>query len=266
MSSIIRRNRTSGDRDRALNGEDRTDTPLPRNRPRIANQIAWAHSIVPISSLQCISARFRCFTPVPEDQAIGDASVLAAVTRLQLDPWWDPWLWRDAKADGAIAAPATWRAATTPADRFRRWFEGCLDGHWDAFDPRNEVPRRGRALIARGRDVCDVAISRTFAANTLPASAYGLTRCAKHEQSISTAWPQLRAVKPLGAIGSVEADFSLLQQRQFSQRRFSSGPRLGRASTGYRCTTLMDPSGTSERHCGNPLGNDGENYESPRRW
>jgi transglutaminase-like putative cysteine protease len=42
-----------------------------------------------------------------------------------------------------------------------------LDGHWYAFDPRNNVPRIGRVLIARGRDAGDVAISTTFGPNTL---------------------------------------------------------------------------------------------------
>jgi len=35
------------------------------------------------------------------------------------------------------------------------------------FDPRNNVPRRGRILMARGRDACDVAIATTFGPNVL---------------------------------------------------------------------------------------------------
>ena len=35
------------------------------------------------------------------------------------------------------------------------------------FDPRNNVPRIGRVLMARGRDACDVAIATTFGPNTL---------------------------------------------------------------------------------------------------
>jgi transglutaminase-like putative cysteine protease len=42
-----------------------------------------------------------------------------------------------------------------------------LDGHWYTFDPRNNIPRIGRVLIARGRDASDVAISSTFGPNTL---------------------------------------------------------------------------------------------------
>jgi transglutaminase-like putative cysteine protease len=35
------------------------------------------------------------------------------------------------------------------------------------FDPRNNVARVGRLLIARGRDAADVAISTSFGPNTL---------------------------------------------------------------------------------------------------
>jgi transglutaminase-like putative cysteine protease len=50
---------------------------------------------------------------------------------------------------------------------FSGWFEAYLDGGWYTFDPRNNIPRIGRVLIARGRDAADVAISTTFGANTL---------------------------------------------------------------------------------------------------
>jgi transglutaminase-like putative cysteine protease len=50
---------------------------------------------------------------------------------------------------------------------FAAWFEAFLDGHWYTFDPRNNVPRIGRVLIARGRDAADVAISSTFGPSTL---------------------------------------------------------------------------------------------------
>jgi transglutaminase-like putative cysteine protease len=40
--------------------------------------------------------------------------------------------------------------------------EVFLGGRWHVFDPRNNVPRIGRVLIARGRDAADVAISSTF--------------------------------------------------------------------------------------------------------
>lgn len=50
---------------------------------------------------------------------------------------------------------------------FAAWIEAYLDGRWYTFDPRNNIPRIGRILIARGRDAADVAISTTFGPNTL---------------------------------------------------------------------------------------------------
>jgi transglutaminase-like putative cysteine protease len=50
---------------------------------------------------------------------------------------------------------------------FASWFEAYIGGHWYAFDPRNNEPRIGRVLIARGRDAADVPISMTFGPNVL---------------------------------------------------------------------------------------------------
>jgi len=50
---------------------------------------------------------------------------------------------------------------------FAAWMEVYLGGAWYIFDPRNNVPRIGRILIARGRDASDVAIATTFGPNTL---------------------------------------------------------------------------------------------------
>jgi transglutaminase-like putative cysteine protease len=50
---------------------------------------------------------------------------------------------------------------------FAAWFEAYLDGRWYTFDPRNNVPRIGRVLIAEGRDASDVPITLTFGPNTL---------------------------------------------------------------------------------------------------
>lgn len=50
---------------------------------------------------------------------------------------------------------------------FAAWFEAYLDGQWYIFDPRNNMPRMGRILIARGRDAADVAISTTFGPSNL---------------------------------------------------------------------------------------------------
>ncbi len=54
----------------------------------------------------------------------------------------------------------------SPMD-FAGWFEAFLGGQWHTFDARNNVPRIGRVLLARGRDAADVAISTTFGPNTL---------------------------------------------------------------------------------------------------
>ena len=50
---------------------------------------------------------------------------------------------------------------------FSGWFEAYLGGAWYPFDARNNQPRIGRILIARGRDAADVAISTAFGLNTL---------------------------------------------------------------------------------------------------
>lgn len=50
---------------------------------------------------------------------------------------------------------------------FAAWLEVYLCGAWHTFDPRNNQPRTGRVLIARGRDAADVAISMTFGPNVL---------------------------------------------------------------------------------------------------
>jgi transglutaminase-like putative cysteine protease len=54
-----------------------------------------------------------------------------------------------------------------PPGDFAAWFEVYLGGGWYTFDPRNNVPRIGRVLLARGRDACDVAIATTFGPNIL---------------------------------------------------------------------------------------------------
>ncbi len=50
---------------------------------------------------------------------------------------------------------------------FAAWFEAYVDGRWHTFDARNNMPRIGRIMIARGRDATDVAISTAFGPNTL---------------------------------------------------------------------------------------------------
>ena len=50
---------------------------------------------------------------------------------------------------------------------FAAWFEVFLDGEWHTFDARNNMPRIGRVLIARGRDAADVALTNTFGPSRL---------------------------------------------------------------------------------------------------
>jgi transglutaminase-like putative cysteine protease len=50
---------------------------------------------------------------------------------------------------------------------FSAWFEVYLGGTWHAFDPRNNVPRIGRVLMARGRAAADAALTTTFGPHEL---------------------------------------------------------------------------------------------------
>jgi transglutaminase-like putative cysteine protease len=50
---------------------------------------------------------------------------------------------------------------------FAGWFEAYLGDRWYTFDARNNKPKIGRVLMARGRDACDVALASTFGPNTL---------------------------------------------------------------------------------------------------
>lgn len=54
----------------------------------------------------------------------------------------------------------------SPMD-FAAWFEAYLGDGWHTFDPRNNTPRIGRILIARGRDAADVALTTSFGPSTL---------------------------------------------------------------------------------------------------
>jgi transglutaminase-like putative cysteine protease len=45
---------------------------------------------------------------------------------------------------------------------FCAWIEVYLEGAWWTFDPRNNQPRKGRAVIGRGRDALDVAMVSTY--------------------------------------------------------------------------------------------------------
>ena len=45
---------------------------------------------------------------------------------------------------------------------FAAWMEVWLGGRWWTFDPRNNMRRKGRVVIGRGRDASDVAMATTF--------------------------------------------------------------------------------------------------------
>ena len=49
-----------------------------------------------------------------------------------------------------------------PPMNFGAWMEVFLDGSWWTFDPRNNVRRKGRVVIGRGRDAADVAMVTTY--------------------------------------------------------------------------------------------------------
>ena len=54
-----------------------------------------------------------------------------------------------------------------PPGDFAAWMEVYLGGRWWVFDPRNNTRRKGRILIAHGRDAVDVPLIQTFGPNTL---------------------------------------------------------------------------------------------------
>ncbi|MGI9211034.1 MAG: transglutaminase-like domain-containing protein [Methylococcaceae bacterium] len=56
--------------------------------------------------------------------------------------------------------------AAPPMD-FSAWFEVYLSGEWHTFDARNNQPRVGRILMARGRDAADVALTTSFGHHVL---------------------------------------------------------------------------------------------------
>jgi transglutaminase-like putative cysteine protease len=61
-----------------------------------------------------------------------------------------------------IAVPPT----SSPID-FRAWFEAYLGGTGHTFDPRNNIPRIGRVLMARGRAAAAAALTTTFGTHQL---------------------------------------------------------------------------------------------------
>jgi transglutaminase-like putative cysteine protease len=50
---------------------------------------------------------------------------------------------------------------------FSAWIEVFLDGRWHTFDPRNNMPRLGRIVVAYGRDAADVPLIHSFGPHVL---------------------------------------------------------------------------------------------------
>jgi transglutaminase-like putative cysteine protease len=50
---------------------------------------------------------------------------------------------------------------------FSAWMEVHLDGAWRTFDPRNNIPRIGRIVVARGRDAADIPLIMSFGPHLL---------------------------------------------------------------------------------------------------
>ena len=50
---------------------------------------------------------------------------------------------------------------------YSAWIEIFLDGRWLTFDPRNNIPRIGRIVVARGRDAADVPLINSFGPHLL---------------------------------------------------------------------------------------------------
>ncbi len=50
---------------------------------------------------------------------------------------------------------------------FSAWIEVYLEGGWHIFDPRNNIPRIGRIVVARGRDAADVPLINSFGPHLL---------------------------------------------------------------------------------------------------
>jgi transglutaminase-like putative cysteine protease len=85
---------------------------------------------------------------------------------------------------GDIGVPAD----PAPMD-FSAWMEVFLDGKWYTFDPRHNVQRIGRVVIARGRDATDVPLLHSFGPHQL-----GLFKVWTYEQESHPAKPPYHGV------------------------------------------------------------------------
>jgi transglutaminase-like putative cysteine protease len=72
---------------------------------------------------------------------------------------------------------------------FSAWMEVFLDGKWYTFDPRHNIPRIGRVVIARGRDATDVPLLHSFGPHRL-----SLFKVWTYEQESHPATPPLHGI------------------------------------------------------------------------
>jgi transglutaminase-like putative cysteine protease len=72
---------------------------------------------------------------------------------------------------------------------FSAWVEVFLDGKWYTFDPRHNMRRIGRVVIARGRDATDVPLLHSFGPHRL-----SLFKVWTYEQESHPARPPHRRV------------------------------------------------------------------------
>ena len=86
---------------------------------------------------------------------------------------------------------------------FCAWFEAYIGGRWETFDPRNNAPRTGRVLIARGRDAADIAISTNFGSVTL---AGFKVICEPAEASLAAPWSEVAYASENGDVWQVVRD------------------------------------------------------------
>ena len=68
---------------------------------------------------------------------------------------------------------------------FCAWFEVYLGGCWWIFDARNNIRRRARVTIARGRDALDVAMLTTYGATNLNTMVVRADRIEDHVRAFN---------------------------------------------------------------------------------
>lgn len=72
---------------------------------------------------------------------------------------------------------------------FSAWVEVFLDGKWYTFDPRHNIQRIGRVVIARGRDATDVPLLHSFGPHRL-----SMFKVWTYEQESHPARPPYRGI------------------------------------------------------------------------